>query len=76
VLYGDNFLKEGKTGRELREFSRMFNHRWTQMNQQLGLVDEWITGLVDWLYQARLGWIGLDYQGVAEFLLRQGFPLR
>jgi hypothetical protein len=62
VINGDNFSEEGETGRELREFSRMFNHRWTQMNQQLGLMD--------WLYQARLGWIGLDYQGVAEFLLR------
>jgi hypothetical protein len=47
-------LEEGKTGRELREFSRMFNHRWTQMNQQLGLVDERITGL------ALSGTIGLD----------------
>jgi hypothetical protein len=42
------------------------------MDQQLGLVDEWITGLVDWLYQARLGWMGLDYQRVGRTM----FPSR
>jgi hypothetical protein len=76
VINGDSFF--GRR-RNLTRIARIFTnvqpqmdtdgHRWTRMNQQLGLVDEWeqwIAGWIGWLYQARLGWIGLDYQGVAK----------
>jgi hypothetical protein len=42
VIYGDSFSEEGETGRELREFSRMFNHRWTQMDTDEPIA--WIGG--------------------------------